>query len=162
MMAEYEQTIDVLPLTGYGVDDDGDGIVTISVAIVTPGTAYLIERITVSTSDGFGTIAAPKDIPFELFAQGGLAPGPGAASPTTLREFTPAGGEASADEANPLRFWSGETITARFSGLTAGGNAAVYLQARVVAPVVPPVSEAPAEGQLTSTEGQTPAEVGWN
>ncbi len=134
-----EQTVDNLPLVGFDIDADADGIIMILVGRVPSNVSYLLERIAWKTSDA----PALALTTFELFAGeasgGNLVPPPD----TSLREFTTIFSEAAADEATPIRFFPGESITARWAGFTAGFSATIYLQVRSVEPVIAPV--APAE-----------------
>jgi hypothetical protein len=142
---EFEQITGYQSVVGYGTDGDADGVIQYQVAQVPPSVSWIVERITIVTSDGFG------NRPFRLYASPN--PSAGVAPPAwTEREFTQSGGEAVADESSPIRFNPSEVITARWTGLTAATAtwASVYLQIREVVPLASPIED---------DEGAKPEEV---
>jgi hypothetical protein len=155
-MTDFENVTGYQSVVGYGTDGNADGIIQYQVGQVPPTVSWLVERITIVTSDGFGTH------PFHLYAS--PAPADGSAPPAwTERDFTQSGGEAVSDENSPIRFNPNEILTVRWTGLTAAATtwASIYLQIREVTQNPQDVGESEATPEPVNLKDLAP-NVDWN
>lgn len=155
------QAANTLPAAGTTLD-----VVNMSGAIVPAGSFYLVERISLRLNLG----AAPTgNERFTLYANQAAAAQEreGTEGPIPAGAFGPAfNGQWFADESSPVRFWPGETLFPRFSGMpdSVVNLVTCIFQVAITVPVVGagvpaddiPTGEAPEGGANSKSDG------GWN